>query len=69
MKQYYYLITAKDDGKDVYWSGKKWGDEQDAQRYQSSRTALNAIGRTVSSTDFSRLKNPTFCERRADFNL
>lgn len=68
MKQYYYLITAKDNGNDVYWSGKKWGDEQDAKRYKSSLTALKAIDRTVSSMDFSRLKDPIVRERYTTLN-
>lgn len=68
MKQYYYLITAKDNGNDVYWSGKEWGDEQDAKRYKSSATALNAISRTVTSMNFSRLKDPIVNERYTTLN-
>jgi|SanBayMetagenome_1026888.scaffolds.fasta_scaffold00047_15 hypothetical protein len=68
MKQYYYLITAKDNGNDVYWSGKKWGDEDKAKRYLSSLTALKAIDKTVSSMDFSRLKDPIVRERYTTLN-
>lgn len=62
MKQYYYLIYALEGEDRRYWDGKKWGDEDNAKRYKSPKTALNAISRTVSSMEFSRLKNPTFCE-------